>query len=143
MTEKYAAINRMKSLLSEKEISVIRLKDVVFTTWPGYDKPYSDPRTYSIRELSYNQKKNELTVWQRWDQTNSGHYIEDFEDEKVLMIEAALNDTLEHAKKYSVKVTACTHVLATSPENAVLTVDHMSLDDTRKVSDTFKAIEVE
>ena len=141
MNEKYDSIKRMKELMKEKGLTHVFLENVIYTTWPGYDKPYSDDRPYSIREVSYNGTENRLTIWQHWDKSNSGHHIENFEDNKVFMIEKELISTIEHLKKFSVKMSAVIDVYATSMDNAKATADHMYSDEIKAAAYWFKAID--
>ena len=120
MTEKYASIARMKNLMKENNLISVFLENVVYTTWPGDNKPYS------IREVNYKPDDNKLVIWQHWDQTNTGHFIEDFEDEKVFKIEKELESSIKALKKYRVVITGWVDIMATSPENAKKTIDHRS-----------------
>ena len=139
MREKHESIKRMKELMKEKGLAHVFLENVIYTTWPGYDKPNSDNRPYSIRELSYNEAENRLTIWQHWDKSNSGHNIENFEDGKVFVIEKELTSTIEHLKKFSVKLSASIDVYATSADNAKATVDHMYTDEIKASAYLFKS----
>jgi len=139
MNEKYDSIKRMKELMKERGLSHVFLEKVIYTTWPSTDKP--DNRPYSIREVTYNEAENRLTIWQHWDKSNSGHHIEDFEDNKVFVIEKELVSTIEHLKKFSVKMSAFIDVYATSMENAKATADHMYSDEIKAAAYWFKAID--
>ena len=126
MTEKFASIKRMKDLMKEHGLKSVFLENILYTTWPDDDRPYS------IREVCFDEKGNKISIWQRWDKTLTGHYIEDFEDGKVLMIEKELQNTVSHLKKFTVKMTANIDVLATSLENAQKTVQYRSADDIKE-----------
>jgi hypothetical protein len=132
MTEKFAAIQRMKEMMKERGLQHVFLNNTVYTTHPGFDKPGSDNRPYSIREVEYDKKDNDLIVWQHWDQTTYGDHIESFEEGKVLMIEAEFVATIKLLKKYTVKLSGCIDVMATSAEKAKETVKHMPGDDIRR-----------
>ena len=122
----------MKELMKKRDLKHVFLNRVVLTTWPGLDQPNSDKRPYSIREVCYDDKEDKISVWQHWDQTNSGHFIEDFEDEKVLKIEKELIETVDLLKRFEVKVTGSVYVMATSPEKAVKTVQFMSSSEIKE-----------
>ena len=125
MTEKYASIARMKSLMKEKNLTSVFLENVIYTTWPGENKPYS------IRRVEYEPKDDRIVIWQHWDQSNTGHYIEDFEDEKVFRNEKELRSSIEALKKYRVFVTAWVDVMATNPNNAKKTISLCPSDEYR------------
>ncbi len=129
MTEKYAAIQRMKNLMKEHNLKYVFLKQPIYTTHPGYDKPNSDNRPYTINEVYYDAKEDSLRFWQFWSDYNVGMDAQGFEDQKVFLVESALNETLASLKKYEVKVTASTYIMATSPANAIATVQHLSSPD--------------
>ena len=125
MTEKFAAIQRMK----EHNVKYVFLKQPIYTTHPGYDKPNSDNRPYTINEVYYDAKDDSLRFWQFWSDYNVGMDAQGFEDQKVLLVESALNETLASLKRYEVKVTASAYIMATSPANAIATVKHLSSPD--------------
>ena len=129
MTDKFAAIQRMKNLMKEHNLKIVFLKQPIYTTHPGYDKPNSDDRPYTISAVYHDVKDDRLCFWQYWSYYNVGNNAQCFEDQKVFMVENALNETIGSLKKYEVKVTASTYIMATSPENAVATVKHMSSPD--------------
>lgn len=129
MTEKFAAIQRMKNLMKEHNLKYVFLKQPIYTTHPGYDKPNSDNRPYTINEVYYDAKEDSLRFWQFWSDYNVGMDAQGFEDQKVFLVESALNETLASLKRYEVKVTASAYIMATSPENAIATVQHLSSPD--------------
>ncbi len=131
MTESEASIKRMKELMKERGLSHVFLKSLVRTTWPGRDLPYPDDRPYTIREVSYDVKTNDLLIWQHWEFATAGHYIESFEDDKVYLIERELVASINQLKKYTVILSASIDILATSPENARATVKQMTLSETK------------
>ena len=130
MTEKFAAIQRMKDLMTEHKLKYVYLKQPIYTTHPGGDEPGSDTRPYTINEVYYNGKDDSLYFWQFWSEYNVGNDARYFEDEKVFLVEKMLNETFNSPlKKFEVKVTAHAYIMATSPENALATVRHLCSPD--------------
>lgn len=129
MTEKLAAIQRMKDLMKEHNLKYVYLKQAIHTSHPGFDKPNSDNRPYTISEVYYDAKDNSLQFWQHWSDYHVGNYAQNFEDQKVFLVESALNETISSLKKFEVKVTASAFIMATSSENAIATVRHLSSPD--------------
>jgi hypothetical protein len=129
MIEKFASIQRMKDLMKRHNLKYVYLKQDIHTTHPGFDKPNSDNRPYTISEVHYDAKDDSLQFWQHWSDYHVGNYAQNFEEQKVFLVESALNETLGSLKKYEVKVTASVFIMATSSENAIATVQHMSSPD--------------
>ena len=129
MTEKNAAIQRMKDLMKEHNLKYVHLKQAIHTTHPGFDKPYSDNRPYTISMVYYDSKDDSLQFWQHWSDYHVGNYAQNFEEQKVFLVESALNETLGSLKKYEVMVTASAYIMATSAENAIATVQNLSSPD--------------
>ncbi len=129
MTEKFAAIQRMKGLMKEHNLKYVFLKQPIYTTHPGFDKPNSDNRPYTISAVEFNAKDDSLLFWQFWSDYNVGNFAQYFEDQKVSIVESALNETLASLKKFEVKVTASAYIMATSSEKAIATVQHLPSPD--------------
>lgn len=114
MTSKKESLERIRSLLNEKDIKHIFLENSVHCPkWPGRDNPYQ------IAELLL-RDDDRIEVWQ-----GPGYkfqqivvYLDEFDAFEISLVENELLNTISKLKKYRVQVVGYVDVDAPTPESA-------------------------
>ena len=123
--DKYEAILRIENSLKEKGLQELYLLNTLYLTEPFRDNPYS------VDEICIGNE-GKACAWCHWDQRSDGHYLRNFSEREVLLIEQACNEALACLKKYRVQIVSYVEVDATDERKRQKMLFRMP-DDYRKI----------
>lgn len=121
LDRKQMAIQHIKGLMDERKLKFLFLEKILLTTWPIKN----DKRPYQISEISIDDESR-IRAWQHWGQSDSGFYIEYFDEQTVVAIESVVNSSLQHMRQFRVEIKGYVNIEATSEGNAMKMVKHHS-----------------